>query len=388
MVVGFVAPLAAAEPVAEAFLTDTLDSAPALAAIGGGQVVVAWSVTIAPTARTVLTSQRLDADLTENLNLRTVADDIGMPESFFHCPVAAAVGADRVAFAWIVTTRAGWRVAYRVKTTSGDFVSPIRYTEPVMRGQDAHCPRIGGGANSFAIAWPTETRGRRTKVSFRARSFDASGAPLSEPLEVAPSGAAIAFPPGLAVERRGHFTVAWTVLSPSGQAPTRLLMRRFLRTGRAASGVVEIARNTNGSAALATFGSGETEGIEAVWAGARTTGGSGVQVQRFDRQLRPLGESRDVATADSFGIPDLAVDARGRSVVLWEAARPPQTMGLFLDDDLNACEPAFVVSRDRPVSLAKVALPGEDAAVITVIEQTDETRRLAVRKFSLAGCPP
>lgn len=380
-------PVWAQEPTAEAILSENPVSTAGFESVPGGGVFVTWSELTpgGPPPRNVLRARRLDSNLQTRLAFK-VADDRRGPETFFQCPDVARLGADRLAFAWLATTVAGRRIAFRVMTTAGTPVGPVRFVEEPTPDRDASCPSLGGWARGFAIAWPS---GRKIglRISFRARSFDENGAPVSPPLEVQPEVDAFGVPPGIAVDGRGHFSVSWSVLSSAGTFPARLKMRRYLRNGIPTARTVEIARDTTESAALATFGRGADEGVQVVWRSAGTAGTGTIRVQRFDRQLRPLGAARTVATSGFFGLPSLRVDAQGRSAIAWEPAGS-RSAGLFLDAALAPCAPPFPVQRDEAVSIPTLAFSGPDEVAFGLLEQgADSVRRLVVRTFSLGGCP-
>lgn len=382
------APVPAQEPLHEAVLSENPAASTAgFASAPGGGVYVTWSesVPVGAPPRNVLLARRLDSALATRLAFRVVDDRQG-PETYFQCPVVARLGADRLAFAWMATTVAGRRIAYRVTTGAGVPVGPVRFVEAPTPDRDAFCPNLGSWARGFAIAWPS---GRKVglKISFRARSFDENGKPVSARLDMQPETGAAGFPPGIAVDGRGHFTVSWSVLSSAGTYPARLKMRRFLRNGIPTARTVEIARDTTESAALATFGRGADEGVQVVWRSADTTGSGTIQAQRFDRQLRPLGAARTVANSGFFGAPALRVDAQGRSAIAWEPAGS-LSAGLFLDAALAPCALPFPVQRNQAVSIPTLAFSGPDEVAFGLLEQDADTiRRLVVRTFSLDLCP-
>jgi hypothetical protein len=385
---GLAIPARALEPTHEAVLSENPASTAGFASVPGGGVYVTWSenTPAGSPPRDVLWAQRLDADLNGRPAFRVVDDQMG-PETFFQCPVVARIGANRLAFAWMGTTVAGRRVGYRVTTAAGVPVGPVRFAEDPTPDHDAFCPQIGGWAHGFAIAWPTGPK-VGPKIAFFARSFDESGQPVSNRLTVQADTRASGFPPGIAVDARGHFTVAWTVFSAEGGYPARVRMRRFLKNGIPTARTVEIARDATESAALATFGRGADEGVEIVWRSIGTAGHPGkVRARRFNRQLQPLGPARAVANSDFFGLPALAVDAQGRSAIAWEPEGTRQN-GLFLDASLAPCSRPFPVQRDRAVSAVGLAFSSLEEAAFGLLEEgADNVRRLVVRTFSLSACP-
>jgi hypothetical protein len=377
----------AQEPTAEVILSENAASTVGLASVLGGGVYVTWSesVPVGAPPRNVLLARRLDANLATRLAFR-IADDRTGPETYFQCPVVARIGADRLAFAWMAATVAGRRLAYRVTTAAGVPVGPVRFAEEATPDRDAFCPQIGGWARGFAIAWPSGPK-VGPQISFRARSFDENGRPVSPRLLMQPEARAAGFPPGIAVDARGHFTVSWSVFSPAGGRPARLKMRRFLKNGIPTAGTVEVAGDATESAALATFGHGAEEGVEIAWRNAGTVSPGSVWVQRFDRQLRPQGAARVVANSGFFGLSALRVDAAGRSAIVW-GLNGPQTRGLFFDEDLAPCSPPFPVQHGRAVSAVGLAFSSPEEAAFALLEEgAYRVRRLVVRTFSLAECP-
>lgn len=379
-------PALAQEPIHEVILSDNPGASTAgFASVPGGGVLVTWSenVSVGAPPRNVLRAARLGPDLSTRAAF-AVADDRRGPETSFQCPVVARLGADHLAFAWLATTVAGRRIAYRVTTASGVPVGPVAFADADTPDRVAQCPQIGGWARGFAIAWPSGPN-NGPGITFHARSFEENGKPASPRLDVQREAAAAGFPPGIAVDSRGHFTVSWTVFSPSGGFPSRLKMRRFLRNGLPTARTIEVARDTSESAAIATFGRGADEGVEVVWRSVGTSEPGKIRVQRFDRQLRPLAAPRAVASSDFFGLPSLRVDARGRSALAWEPAGT-QMNGLFLDADLVACGPPFPVNQSRALGIATLAFSGPDEVAVGLLEEgADAVRRFVVRTYPL-GC--
>lgn len=385
--VALVTPALGQEPTHEVILSENPGASIAgFASIPGGGVYVTWSesVPVGGRTRNVLIARRLTSDLA-TLSGFAVVDDHRGPETDFQCPVVTRLGADHLAFAWLATTRAGRRIAYRVTTAAGVPVGPVAYADEVTPGRDAACPQIGGWARGFAIAWPSGSSAE-PEITFHARSFAENGKPVSPRLDMQREAPGAGFPPGLAVDSRGHFTVAWTLFSPSGGSPSRLKMRRFLRNGIPTARTVEVDRSTSESAALSTFGRGENEGVEIAWRSVAPSGEGTIRVQRFDRRLQPLAAPREVADSNFFGLPSLRIDGRGRSALAWEPAGTRMN-GLYLKPDLSPCGPPFPVQKDRAVGIATLAFSGPEEVAVGLLEEgADAVRRFVVRTYPLEGC--
>ncbi len=380
------APAPAQAPLRQAVLSTQPASTAGFASVPGG-VAVTWSETRPdrPLPRNVLRAVRLDERLSTRLSF-AVANDRSGPETYFQCPVVARVGEDRMVFAWLATTTAGRRIAYRMTTLDGALASPVRYAEKETPERDAFCPQVDGWTGGFALSWPS---GPRTGplISFYARSFDRNGAPVSPRVQMQAEAPAVGFPAGIAVDRRGHFTVSWTILGPGGSFPARLRMRRFLRNGIPTAGPIDVSTRTTESAALSRFGRGAHEGVEIVWRSPTESGPGSIRVQRFDRQLRPLAPSREVARSGVFGLPVLRVDDAGRSAIGWEPEGTRQN-GLFVDATLAPCGRPFPLQIDRAVSAVNLAFSARDQIAAGLVEENAQNiRRLVVRSYSLSSCP-
>ena len=162
----------------------------------------------------------------------------------------------------------------------------------------------------FAVAWvDQEEEGSPALVYFRR--FDASGAPLSGELSVAPAPSVGGqFEPAIAADGSGGVDVAW--------AGKGLHARRFDAAGVALSGVIEVGPNFQ-SGFHPRISADPGGGFSVVWKGTEPGSRRGVFLRRFDAGGTPFEPALriDPDTTTKQQQPVIAADGSGGAWVAW-----------------------------------------------------------------------
>jgi hypothetical protein len=256
-------------------------------------------------------------------------------------------------------------VGRRFDATGAPLGSEFQVNTHTELPQDA--PSVGVDAAGASIIVFGDELGYPNYAVVKGRRYDASGAPLGAEFKVSALAAPYSFGehrPEIAVRADGQFIVTWS-WDPPG-APQRVVMRRFDAAGVPTTGDIWMA-----------FGSDFPRGFQA----AITPSGDSIvawttmynyyadgearasRAQRFDVTgsfLPPFGFLVNTFTADDEIHPQIAVDASGRIVMVWE--QDPAFGGVGQDGDgagifgqrydaTGAPVPAFV-----PISATRITL--------------------------------
>ncbi len=283
------------------------------------------------------------------------------------------------------------------EAVTGGPTIPVNTTIPNYQNN----PTIAASPNGdFMIAWQGSGQ---DGYGVYARSFDASGAPLSDEITVntTPVGGLVG--PAIADDGDGGFTIAW---QGSGQGGSRsdIDARRFDAAGSPLGDQITVNTTTTGeqrSPAIAADGSG---GFTVAWEscthpldtfnGCSQEDGAGWNIfaQRFDVSGNPQGGEIAVnaITEGDQCCADIAAEEDGDFTVLWQSEQP------------DGSSPTVVYARRFEASGAPlreekavsgtggagvVAIAADGGGGIDVAWGTNFTAGVKARRFDASGAP-
>jgi len=202
----------------------------------------------------------------------------------------------------------------------------IQVSDPRFSGQ--YLPALAVEPDgSFVVAWTDWSSEERV---IRVRLHTASGTALTEPLRVSQTALTQVFTgPSVAIHASGNFLVTW-------EGADAVLGRVFDASGAPRTGEIEIHRypGVGNFDPFHTSVAVTPDGFAVVWSGP-VNDRRGIFLRRYDSTGSPLGSELrvDSGVADSAVYPEIAADAAGGFVVVWEAQRDLQAhvFGRLLD---------------------------------------------------------
>jgi hypothetical protein len=172
------------------------------------------------------------------------------------------------------------------------------------------------GDGRFVVVW-MDMEPPRTVL---ARLFDGAGKPLGLEFPVDPGATHWQLSPAVAAGPDGSFVVAWGTYDFSAYE-ARIRARRFGGGGAPLGPGFEVSEGTfNWQPSVAAAADGN---FVVAWIGEDSSY-SGIEARRFDEGGNPSGAEFvvNVWTAGDQTRPEVATDATGRFVVVWEGAGP------------------------------------------------------------------
>ncbi|HET6896990.1 MAG TPA: hypothetical protein VFK70_01535, partial [Vicinamibacteria bacterium] len=176
---------------------------------------------------------------------------------------------------------------------------------------------------SFVVVWTSGTDSFALRDGF-GRRFDPSGAPVGGEFRINGTATSVRDVTDIVGTRRGDFVVVWNAVAP-GTFTSEILARRFDAAGRPQGTEFRINSNTTGhrgGARIDRLGAGP---FAVTWSDELDGGASpddmGVAARVFDSSGQPLGPEFRVntyTTGHQYN-PDVAMDASGRFVVVWQS---------------------------------------------------------------------
>lgn len=201
---------------------------------------------------------------------------------------------------------------------TGDFA--IASSTGVEAGQPVIAAQPGGG---FVVVWREETTlsGGEVSDGLWARTFSASGSPVSGRIDVDGAQPGMQGEPEVAVLEDGRFSVVWT----NGTGNERdLYVRTFTASGSAVTGAVVVPDFTNLAQRAPSIAATADGGFVVTWSDASAQLGDDSQNEMAMRFFGPNGlPASDEALVNTtyLGIQDQSVVTQlegGRIVVAWK----------------------------------------------------------------------
>jgi hypothetical protein len=202
----------------------------------------------------------------------------------------------------------------------------VQVSDPRLSGQ--YLPALAVEPDgSFVVAWTDWSAEERV---IRVRLYTASGTALTESLRVSQTALTQVFiGPSVAIHPSGNFLVTW-------EGVDAVLGRVFDASGAPRTDEIEIHRypGVGNFDPFHTSVAVTAEGFAVAWSGP-VGDRRGIFLRRYDSTGAPLGSELrvDSGVADSAVYPEIATDAAGGLVVVWEARRDLQAhvFGRLLD---------------------------------------------------------
>ncbi len=179
----------------------------------------------------------------------------------------------------------------------------------VFQGSQLHPDVAQDTAGDFVVVWIDQSTPNN---AVRLRLFNASGAPKTDEIAVAPAQQ-ISSPPRVAMTPLGDFAVVWEILG-------NVFLRRFDPRGRTPTIVFDppgIGVSHNPDVAIDPAGN-----AYAVWAETHA-GGDTIMLQRYgpDGFAVAIPEQVNLPASGTRDIPRIAADASGSLLITWNDTR-------------------------------------------------------------------
>src|SRR6185369_3127183 len=356
---------------------------PAVAALPGGNYVVAWEegvASVTPGTDTSGSSVRariyggpgseFQVNTTTNLNQGR--------------PAVAAMSNGNFVIAWQSDSSGGTDQSstsiqmQRYSASGTPLGSEFQVNTSTAGGQIS--PAVAAGAGGFVVAWPSHVSETDLDYNVKARRFDASGGPLGNDFQVNTYATGWQISPSLAVGSTNDFFIVWksgefSLPGPDG-SNSSIQGRRYDAGGAPLGdefqinthyidlqGDPAIARDVDGDFVVLWFDSVET-GDSAFLPGC-------VRGQRFniDGSRRGTEFRANTFIPNAQDTPDLAIGAGGDFLAVWRSigqgvTGDPTIMGrlfsgsqaLALDLDFHTLAPCRVVDTRSGAPLASDSL--------------------------------
>ncbi len=187
-------------------------------------------------------------------------------------------------------------------------------------------------AGDFVVVWQAtgSPEGDTDAGSVQARLFDAGGNPVSAQFQVNTYTTGEQKSPAVAMNTTGGFVVTWRNLGVPNDTYGTIDARRFAADGTPLGGEFRVNSYTPdlapGEPRIAVGPEGD---FVVVWSSydwqEPADESHGVQARRFAADGTPLGDDFQVNTYTTFQqrTPDVAMDARGEFVVVWQSDGTP-----------------------------------------------------------------
>jgi hypothetical protein len=196
--------------------------------------------------------------------------------------------------------------------------------------EDQFVPRIAAAPDGrFVVAWQSDTSPDDAEFSsIRARVFDAAGVPVGPDFRVNVSSDGDQVDPDVAMADNGDFAVVWydDADRPGSSQIGRgrdSRVRLFDAAGGARSGEIRINARTNGTQSEPAVAMSSGGAFAAAW---RDNADGSVRARRFGAGGQPLDAEEfriDTLGGNSNSEPDLAFDADGSFLVVWQSRHSP-----------------------------------------------------------------
>jgi hypothetical protein len=178
----------------------------------------------------------------------------------------------------------------------------------------------------FVVAWPNRTDDRSYDIE--ARRYSAAGIAQGGQFQVQPSVVGVVGFPHVAMDEQGDFIVTWSAPSPGGWG-SAAYARRYNAAGQALSDPFQVSPGT-GSAGLPVVAMDAQGDSVVAWTGSVQGIGYGLLAQRYNAAGVAQGAPFQVNqfTTGDIWSRSVAMDAQGDLAVAWEMAAPPTALGL------------------------------------------------------------
>jgi hypothetical protein len=196
--------------------------------------------------------------------------------------------------------------------------------------EDQFAPRVAAAPDGqFAVVWQSDVSpGDAEFSSIRARVFDADGAPLDDDFQVNVSSDGDQVDPDIAMADNGDFAVVWydDADKPGSSQIGRgreSRVRLFQAGGAAVSGEIQLNTRTSGTQQQPAVAMSPGGAFAAVW---RDNADGSVRLRRFNAGGQALDAEEvrvDTLGANTNAQPDVALDADGSFLVVWQSSDSP-----------------------------------------------------------------
>lgn len=194
----------------------------------------------------------------------------------------------------------------------------LRYNQVTSGAQQQAAVAAGADGNAIAV-WYSRPDWAVGPAGVRARRLDGSGMPIGSDIVVnGINQAGDLYKPSVATDADGNFVVAWTAAGTQLYSPYHVFLRRFDRNGVALAPQQQIDIDLPESVGAVVARSGDGRFVVA-WNASMPTG-SEIRARRYDAAGNALGSDIVVATrASGYAGPSLriATDDAGNFSVVW-----------------------------------------------------------------------
>jgi hypothetical protein len=261
-------------------------------------------------------------------------------------------------------------------------------------GDQRYAAVASDAAGNFVVVWTTDGQDGDAGGIF-GRRFDASGSPLGGEFQVNTYTTDNQFFPTVASDAAGNFVVVWESGGQDGNS-FGVFGRRFGADGDPTTPEFQVNTYTTSvqvEPAVAFDGSG---GFVVVWESYFQDGSiSSLFGQRFDAAGNRVGTEFQVNSYTTSGQyrPDVAADAAGNFVVVWESdgqEGSPSSYGIFARRFDSAGQPEgddFQVNVVTAGSQRHPSVVADRSGAFTVAWSTPASIGVVGRRYDAAGAP-
>ncbi len=235
-------------------------------------------------------------------------------------PAVAADGSGGFVVAWVSYDQDGDGRGIFARRFGGDgtLLSAEIPVNVATAGHQSHPAVASDAAGNFVVVWENENDGDGSGYGIVGRRFSSSGSPLSAEIVINAATAGSQYTPDVACDSTGNFVVVWGGIDAQGYW-LDTWARSFDATGTPLSGDLLVNTNTAYSqdkARLARAPSGE---FVVVW---RDFLSSSVLAQRFDSNANRSGKVFALNTDLDADFPAVAMKSWGDFVATWSDDNP------------------------------------------------------------------
>lgn len=290
--------------------TDRDHGYPAIAVDGQGRFVVAWHQAAQNGYYEGITARRYDA------GANPLGEEFSVNAATTWADVYPSVAANADGEFVVVWTR--WDLQYgpssgffaRWFSSSGDASGDEFELGSLFPESPLRATATADGNGDFIIVWSQTPEKGSTRI--HARRFDASGAPLSDTLQVNEDTSIDTTQPAVAADSAGNFVVVWSA------SDSDIWGRRFDAAGEPLTPEFLVNSYTSGSQTSPSLAMSADGDFLVVWSG--DTAVSGIFGQRFDAGAAPVGqEFRVDSGVFSAFEPRVARASDSGLLVVWAA---------------------------------------------------------------------
>jgi hypothetical protein len=200
-------------------------------------------------------------------------------------------------------------------------------------GVQARQALASDSAGNFVVLWDSNTQDGASYGIFGQR-YDGSGAPLAAEFRVNTYTSSSQYGPAVAADGAGNLVVVWASWYQDGSM-LGIFGQRYASSGAPVGPEFRVNTFTTGTQRLPSIASDPSGNFVVVWQSVGAGAPPGVFGQRYSSSGAPLGTEFQVntyTTAYPYNlgqVPQVAADATGRFVVVWNTAVYP-----FADTDI------------------------------------------------------